>query len=581
MTTSFTSPSQQTPRQILTAAQNAIAKGDFNNAIQSFSILIDHSEQAPNAEFNPVLAVLSRASCYMQLKQFDKALEDALKALKLPVVKTAQELYPGCYSTRSAAASYAADASKALGKQEDFAAYKRMATELMKSDAQRVEEAEKLKEKGNVLFREGKLVEALAVYKEALVKDSTNTAVLSNASLVQTKLGKNDDALALAERCIGLKPDWSKGYYRHGMALLNLKRPTEAAASLQKGLQLSPDDADLKQAYMTAMKDSKIAPSASPSDSEITHAKKMMGMMMDLKHNSWDVRSFFANNPKHVNFGEWDSDIVPLLSQSSTTSLIHRLMTLVYPNFQKGTPPVGPNPYLSKNSSPTSWNSYVLPEHPLIIAVMLLYLFTVSGNGNWTIAFTHQPDPSIFLGTALYEHVKVHRTYAVLVRRDEEEEEVLDFLACWCDSVDGGNKGKDGFMGRVLKESAKEGDQVVVYTCGEVAKGVEYVEGYYKGLNGETGTESMPLEPDADDSQEETPAQNQKSDEDAEFEELQKKVKITEHQIGGDSAPMKRNGASRRNNRVCYGWLERETLVELGIGTALSVAGIAVVLMYF
>ncbi|KAJ3031826.1 UNVERIFIED_CONTAM: hypothetical protein HDU68_012332 [Siphonaria sp. JEL0065] len=626
------SPMQQlTPRIILNEAQNAIASGDLDKAVASFSILIELSDKAPSSEFNPVLAVLSRASCYMQLKKYYLALEDATKALKLGNIQAGQELYPGCYTSRSAAASYAADASKVLGRKDDFLAFKRMATELMKTDSGRVEAAQRLKDDGNKLFKEGRLELALKAYTEALKQDATNSAVLSNTSLVLLKLGNAEDALKMAERCCALKPNWSKGFFRKGSALLKLGKPTQAASAFQEGLQLAPDDAELKTAYLEAVKQAKISPDAVPSSSssafskqgqqqpsqeDMGHAKKMMGMMMDLKYNSWDIQTFFSQSPTppHLDFSAWNNEIAPLLGSSTTQTAIFNLMKLAFPGFQKGSPPVGLNPYLSPDSTATSWTSHILPDHPLITALILLHLLTTNPfptatlrKKTWTLAFTHQADPSNFLGTSLHPYISLHRTYVVLINRQDENESVLDFLALWNSQMDssssssksGSDSGKDGFMQqRVLKQKpgSSPADKVVVYTCDDWLKGLEYVGGYYEGLEN-SGNQSK-KENEAEEKPEERKPSSKKEtasfldefdgesakhyeqeddqvdDDDKEFKELQTKIKTMDHIVKPKGA------SSSKISRFCWGLMDRESLFDVGLGVALFAVGAGLCILY-
>ncbi|KAI9339365.1 hypothetical protein BDR26DRAFT_862309 [Obelidium mucronatum] len=582
---------QLTPRIILAEAQNAIARGDLDKAIASFSVLIELSEKAATGEFNPVLAVLSRASCYMQQKKYEPALADALTALKLPSIQAGQELYTGCYSSRAAAASYAADASKALGRKEDFMAYKRMATELMKTDSGRVEAAQRLKDDGNKLFKEGKLEKALFAYTEALKQDSTNSAVLSNASLVLLKLNRVQESLQMAERCCGLKPNWAKGFFRKGNALLRLDKPTEAASAFQDGLKLAPDDPELKQSYLEAIKKAKISPDSvptsapqQPSPEDMGHAKKMMGMMMDLRYNSWDIQTFFSQSPSptHLDMSFWEEEIVPLLSTTASQTAIFNLMKIAFPGFQKGSPPVGVNDYMSPDSTAASWLSHILPDHPLITSLILLHLLTSNPatsvrSKSWTLAFTHQADPQKFLGTALYPHISTHKTYVVLIKREEDNESVLDFLALWNAKMDSSDEGRNGFMqSKVLKQ--KEGqDKVVVYTCDDWLKGLEYVSGYYEGLegvkkggepsskNGGVRTRNVSFKSAVGDEK------NEDEKDDEEFEQLQGKVKTMEHIV-------KPKGS--KASRFCWGIMDADSLFDVGLGLGLFVIGISICVLY-
>ncbi|KAJ3231491.1 hypothetical protein HDU81_003717 [Chytriomyces hyalinus] len=617
-------PPGTTPRMLLAEAQNAIANQNLPRAIELFSVLVNLGASKDPSEFNPALAVLSRASCYIQLKQYPNALKDAQTAIKLPNVKTGVELYTGCYSTRTAAAAYAADAAKAMGDKEGFMAYKRMATELMKNEAGKSEEADKLKDEGNKAFKDGQLEKALELYQKALAMDSTNTAALSNASLAFLKLGQLDMALQvrrllfdtcmaltpkdsqMAERCVGLKPEWSKGWYRKGAALMKQSKYTEAASAFQTGLDCSPEDAELKKAYMEAVEVGKVAPSNSTklasdpktaNEGDLNHAKKMMGMMMDLRHNSWDVKTFFSQKLKELDFAAWDDEIAPILSKKENQDFEHRVMNLLSPDSKKDVAsrvnqlPIAYsklynsiNTHIQKTSDDPSWFQYILPDHPLLSALLLFHLLTQNAttnpktllNKSWTLVFTHQADAHAFLGTSLFPHISNHRSYAVLVLRgnsNAQDDTVLDFLGLW-------NTTRARRAGHAVKCSnwmsqlvnGTHGASVVMYTCDDWRKAWEYVEGYYAGLNQEVpAVKGRKKEVSFSDENvvEETKRINEKID----TGEYKGKVETVERVIP-------KTGGGGKNQDFLWGFIPRQTVTDIGIGLALFVLGVSVCVLY-
>jgi stress-induced-phosphoprotein 1 len=62
-------------------------------------------------------------------------------------------------------------------------------------------------------------------------------------------LSKGDAASALADadQCVTLKPNWSKGYGRKGAALHALHRFHDALDAYNKGLEVEPDSAALRE----------------------------------------------------------------------------------------------------------------------------------------------------------------------------------------------------------------------------------------------------------------------------------------------------------------------------------------------
>src|SRR5262245_42023001 len=55
------------------------------------------------------------------------------------------------------------------------------------------------------------------------------------------------EALADADACIKLRPDWSKGYSRKGLALFHLDKYDEAIEIYKKGLAIEPANEQMKE----------------------------------------------------------------------------------------------------------------------------------------------------------------------------------------------------------------------------------------------------------------------------------------------------------------------------------------------
>lgn len=90
------------------------------------------------------------------------------------------------------------------------------------------------------------------------------------------------------------------------------------------------------------------------------------------------------------------------------------------------------------------------------------------------MAWTFQANPQLFTKSALFPHISAHRTYAVLIARDEHI--VVDFLALWASILDGDEKGTSWFD--VLAGGGKNGE-MAFYTCDDELKMLEFVEGLY------------------------------------------------------------------------------------------------------
>ena len=137
-------------KQPMEEAQKALAKGDYNAAIQHFtSVLL-----SPPAEFSKSaqsLVLWSRSTCYFTVEDYGRASEDALQILDLPDKIVEQELVPNVYSIHAAAAFRLASANEKLGLSGKAMAYSRMFQSLKKNTtpaAEGLERAEALKKQG-------------------------------------------------------------------------------------------------------------------------------------------------------------------------------------------------------------------------------------------------------------------------------------------------------------------------------------------------------------------------------------------------------------------------------------------------
>jgi stress-induced-phosphoprotein 1 len=85
--------------------------------------------------------------------------------------------------------------------------------------------------------------------------DGANHVYFSNRSAAYLKKGDAHNALEDANACIGLNPDFTKGYSRKGAALHALKRYNDSISAYEEGLKKFPDDAALKKGLEDVKRD--------------------------------------------------------------------------------------------------------------------------------------------------------------------------------------------------------------------------------------------------------------------------------------------------------------------------------------
>mmetsp|Transcript_66277 Transcript_66277/g.158551 ORF Transcript_66277/g.158551 Transcript_66277/m.158551 type:complete len:425 (-) Transcript_66277:21-1295(-) len=105
------------------------------------------------------------------------------------------------------------------------------------------DDAAALKEEGNTRFKAKDYAAAIIAYTRSLELDPQQHLCYSNRSAAYLKLGNSaQEALADAQRCVELQPDWGKGYNRLASALQELKRWDEAAEACRKGMEVAPGE---------------------------------------------------------------------------------------------------------------------------------------------------------------------------------------------------------------------------------------------------------------------------------------------------------------------------------------------------
>jgi stress-induced-phosphoprotein 1 len=132
----------------------------------------------------------------------------------------------------------------------------------------------------------GNVSEAIDQYTKAVNADGANHVYYSNRSAAYLKKGDAHNALNDAESCLGLNPEFAKGYSRRGAALHALTRYNDSIASYNQGLEKFPADAGLKKGLedVTREKDNPYGSSSSGAPAGGLFNPAMMAQMsMDPK----------------------------------------------------------------------------------------------------------------------------------------------------------------------------------------------------------------------------------------------------------------------------------------------------------
>ncbi len=104
-----------------------------------------------------------------------------------------------------------------------------------------------LKDQGNLQFKNQNFQEAINLYTQAINESPSDHTIFGNRSAAYHSLREFSKALEDAEKCIALKPEWSKGFQRKAMALQAMGRLDDALDAYSKGLELDEGNAQIRQ----------------------------------------------------------------------------------------------------------------------------------------------------------------------------------------------------------------------------------------------------------------------------------------------------------------------------------------------
>ncbi|KAL0034449.1 hypothetical protein WJX79_002824 [Trebouxia sp. C0005] len=98
------------------------------------------------------------------------------------------------------------------------------------------------KDQGNEYYKAEQWLKAAACYTKGIKEEPENIVLYSNRCAALLKLQKAGKALADADTCIRLKPDWEKGHYRKAMVLEAMGELNQALTTPNVGEIRNDDD---------------------------------------------------------------------------------------------------------------------------------------------------------------------------------------------------------------------------------------------------------------------------------------------------------------------------------------------------
>jgi protein O-GlcNAc transferase len=166
--------------------------------------------------------------------------------------------------------------------------------------------------------RAGRLGEAEVIYRKVLSADAQNPDAWHLLGLIAHQVGRNDAAIELVSRAIGLKPDFGQAHHTLGNVMRQLGRNAEALPHLQAATQLLPASADAPNDLGTALYELgrvraaaaayssaiRVKPDFAPAHNNLASAQRDMGQLDDALAS---YRRALELNPRlpqvHANIG--------------------------------------------------------------------------------------------------------------------------------------------------------------------------------------------------------------------------------------------------------------------------------------
>lgn len=158
------------------------------------------------------------------------------------------------------------------------------------------------KAKGNEAFQKGDYPTAIKHYAEAIKRNPDDAKIYSNRAACYQKLAEFKMACDDAEQCIKRDPKFVKGYIRKGMALLAMKKTTEAVDAFQEALALDETNVEALDGYKKAIgsTDPEEARKRAMNNPEIQEILRDPAMQMILQQGQADPKALreHLSNPE-------------------------------------------------------------------------------------------------------------------------------------------------------------------------------------------------------------------------------------------------------------------------------------------
>lgn len=169
-----------------------------------------------------------------------------------------------------------------------------------------IQKANREKTLGNECFTAKNYHEAVKHFTNAIDLNPDDHVFYSNRSACYANLEEYDKALVDAQICVDLKPDWTKGYLRRGLAEYHLNKLDQAEKTYKEGLKLEPNNQQLVEG-LQKVQEAKSTKAAEGSTSGVDKEKFFQQALAQLKTDP-ETANFFQDKEFVNKLNEIKSD---------------------------------------------------------------------------------------------------------------------------------------------------------------------------------------------------------------------------------------------------------------------------------
>ncbi|KAJ3825745.1 hypothetical protein F5880DRAFT_1550201 [Lentinula raphanica] len=148
-------------------------------------------------------------------------------------------------------------------------------------DRKKREAADKIKEKGNNVFKAGNYQEAVKLYKKACSTYKPLPTFMSNLAAALLKLNQWNEAEMAADHATLVEPTLLKAYFRRGVARRRIHKYNGAIRDFERCLKMDPNGADFKNELAATKKERSAQKVEDDDDDSDYEAKLVFGLGPD------------------------------------------------------------------------------------------------------------------------------------------------------------------------------------------------------------------------------------------------------------------------------------------------------------